>query len=414
MPSVFTPVDYSTITDSTFKESVICPNAAYFGPPIPYTVSTVLQSSAKGNEASGVKNPNWKKQVMAKANATTGYMKTVAYYRGGSVSGSTKYTYRRWGCDFNFDGKFSQRGSYYDPFTYVSDGQDSELYDQCIAGLKRKISSHSNQTNVLIPIAEITDLRKTLTSVTNSASGLVTALLEIKRTKGKSAADYASEKWLTWSFGIAPTISEINSICASVHSYMTGRKHNVVFKSSVRKQWFETHEMGNVGLAYGLNQRHNIRHANKLSYQLIAGLNVDIQSGNNYGLGPQFGLDFGSIVPAVWELTPYSWVVDYFTTAGDYFEDTFVAEPQGVIYVVSNSKYECDVVIDAEPVSVGPDYIYSFSQTPVKAYYMKFTRANLGLSLPSRSLRFKSADEIGRNGVTRLLNLTSLLVLKSK
>jgi hypothetical protein len=133
-----------------------------------------------------------------------------------------------------------------------------------------------------------------------------------------------------------------------------------------------------------------------------------LKSANDYGAVDHFGLNLPDLVPAAWELVPWSWVVDYFTTVGAYLDDVFSSDPSACRYVCQNRLYRVEVNTDVwwardngvkyPDQSEGRSYVELF----------EFDRTMLS-NLPSRSLRFKTLDEIGLNGVNKLLNLVAVL-----
>jgi hypothetical protein len=148
-----------------------------------------------------------------------------------------------------------------------------------------------------------------------------------------------------------------------------------------------------------------------LSYRYTAGYDLFSQSGNDYGILDHFHLEAGALPSVLWELIPFSWLFDYFTTIGPFLDDVFVSPSAKCLYVVRNRRYEVGT-----GVSLKPDYTsqgYSYKPVAVDdgffAYkQVYFTRDPFG-SLPTRSLRFRSLDEIGNNALSKAFNLLALL-----
>lgn len=302
---------------------------------------------------------------------------------------------------------FGRNRPYIDPTTFVSTADDAALKDLALKRLKQKLAGRSNQTNLLIPVVELREMRGMLTNIAVSGADLVRALIAIKKSKGASAWKFASHAWLNWSFGIAPTLGEIHTIAESIQSFMDNQGAKYTDYGAAKKQWVSSHK-GTLSCAYKTTDSWSSQATHTLSYRYICGFRTKIRSANDYGLASHFGLEFGAMIPAVWELTPFSWLFDYFSTMGDYLEDTFVSDSTSSVYVNLNKRYTCkgQIIVDVRGTS-GVDGM-SVNRTPGTYDILEFTRTPLS-QLPSRSLRLKTSDEIGKNAVNKVLNLASIL-----
>lgn len=251
-------------------------------------------------------------------------------------------------------------------------------------------------------------MRDTLRALAFSSTDLIRALIEIKRSKGASAFQFASHAWLTWSFAVKPTILEIQEISQSIDAFMAAKDAKFTDYGASKKQWQTSGRQeitGNFGTTCSV--RWQLLHT--LSYRYTCGYHPKVRSANDYGVGAHFGLEFGAMIPAFWELTPFSWLLDYFGTMGDYLEDTFVSDSVTTIYVNSGRKY-----------SVSGQIFLDFKEQPITTemsvygkpglFELKQFDRSIHSQLPTRALRFKSADEIGKSAVNKLLNLSSVLV----
>lgn len=308
---------------------------------------------------------------------------------------------------------------YYDPSWHLLSmsqpyyQDDVALRDLALKRLKSKLQSRSNQYNVLVPAAELGELRGLLRNLTFSAVDLVRALIEIKRSRGRSALQYASHAWLSWSFAIAPTLADIKNACAAVESFMAHDDGKFTDYGASKKFWGSSDKSAGSAV-FGLYSAELVaQYFHERSYRYVAGYRPKVRSANDYGVGKHFGLEFGAMVPTMWELTPFSWLFDYFTTMGDYLEDAFVSDAVNTIYVNCTHRFHTSALIDYKTIS-SPTLLgaqYSFKQGKFEFSYKK--RSVLS-SLPMRSLRFKSVDEVGKGGVNKLLNLASILVGSGK
>jgi len=288
---------------------------------------------------------------------------------------------------------------------------DSDLDDQAVGRLKNKLASNVGQFKAAVPLAELKDVRRSIGGVQRAASGLLQTLIDIRKKK-RDALKYASDAWLTWSFGISPVISEVNEGINSIGSYLDRDDYRVRLEARASRDWvsgikgtFGFHAMSTASSHYSIHH--------SLSYKYIAAFDIRVAAGNNYGVAEHFGLEFKELPSVAWELVPYSWVIDYFTTVGNYLDDTFTGPPGSTIYIVKNRLYRMkgSGSIDVDPL--GDDTWQRDASgrlsDKVDFEYFGFERSALS-SLPHQQLRFKTTDEIGIHGVNKLLNLAAVFI----
>jgi len=277
--------------------------------------------------------------------------------------------------------------------------------------LKKKLSSRSNQMNVLIPAVELHELRDTIRFLAFSATDLVYALLEIKKSKGKSAYKYAADAWLQYSFAIKPTLPDFKQIRESIDAFLKSSGDSKYTDYGAAKKVDRI--LNSRTFSFGLpsaNQNANLLINRSLSYRFTCGYNVPMRGGNNYGADIQFGIEPGALIPALWELTSFSWLVDYFTTVGAFLDDTFVTDPVNTIYVNETKRIICDGHYALNlPTTAGGKLYNAYTSGEGSSFRISYTKRSVLASLPTRSLRFKSADEISANAINKLLNLGSIL-----
>ncbi|DAD52787.1 TPA_asm: maturation protein [ssRNA phage SRR7976325_3] len=327
---------------------------------------------------------------------------------------SSAYTRRHYTCEPGLV-RMSTNGPFYDGFrveTYYPSPLPSVSYDatdvtlDASARLKRKLREFSGHSNQLTNLVELRELPKTIGSVANSASKLITTVLNSKR-RGGNLRKFASDQWLTWSFGVLPTLGAIDDAISSVKSYLERDDHSIREYGIFQKDWTSSNTTKTTG-PMGSSIRRNSVWYHTLSCKITAGYRFQLLSANNYTMAKHLGFDISSVVPTAWELLPYSWLVDYFTTAGSFIEDSFSASPGTSIYICQTVKYR---VIGEEHYSpvLDPGWILdNFYTRPTKFQYVEMTRTPL-VNLPRAPLRFKTKEEIASNAVTKLLNLASLL-----
>lgn len=352
-------------------------------------------------------DPNWRVKVLQGTDATLPYTRQVFQrVRGvkGSLEGYGSFTN---GAKFNSQVQVSYL--YTDGPSSIP--SDATLRDIALARLKRKISSHTKSVNLLVPLAELHELRGLVKGVAFTLVKLVRAILHAKKTKSPRAAfRYAADQWLQFSFAVGPTLGDISSISDAIATFLNDDAHAVRLTGTASKQWTTGSVTSIQGGLYGATTTRGNNISHELSYRYTAGILVDVKAGNNYGLGSQFGLEFGALVPTLWELTIFSWIADYFGTVGAYLEDTFQSSATSTTFVTLNKRYtykETEAWSYRQAPTFNTSIIGGVKPGILQVLYLDRTKLS---SLPTRALRFKTADEIGINAVSRLLNLASLLI----
>lgn len=359
-------------------------------------------------------NPNFKQVIAKHGDASSPYYRRKCFHTPEVVSGQS------WSAPFAVDpawpyattGSDLSVGRALGPFHQVFSGDDTALKDLALARLKRKLSNHTKEFQALVPLAEVRDLRTTIVGAANITMKLVKDLVSIKRRLStKGAADLAAETWLTWSFGIAPTLSDIENLQESISHYLNANDYSVRLSGTASKDWKSRFTLGDMSALVNANLFTFNDYYHTLSYRYVAGFDLNIKSANNYGLSSHLGFEWTALPSTLWELTAFSWIVDYFSTVGAYLEDVFSSSPTTTRYCTLNRRYTVEGATYGEYRKV-PGVNCAVTEqhcTPGPFKYYSFSREVL-TQLPTRALRFKSVDEIGINAVNRLLNLASLLV----
>lgn len=289
-------------------------------------------------------------------------------------------------------------------------GEKTEVREAALNKLKRKLQSHYGDMNLMTPLAELKDLRGTLLNTARFTSDFMRKLLSLRRRTRKSSYRYAGDLWLNFNFGVLPLIGDTAKAAASIQDYLDRSDHTFRIVGQEDTDWVSSNnELGYTGLQTAtLNTNIAMKHT--LSYKYVGGFSTTVRSANDYGVLRHLGFTFENIIPTAWELVPYSWVMDYFTTAGAYFSDTFVLPPGNLKYLVLNRRYTCKGVLKPlfVPSQTSGNFVDSTTYQDGGFEYFEFSRVPLS-TLPRQTLRFKTVDEMGLNAVKKLLNLTSLL-----
>lgn len=285
--------------------------------------------------------------------------------------------------------------------------------DKALTSLKQKLRQNIGQSQLAAPLAESKELHKLVRQSSSLATDMIKALIDIKRTKGMSALKFASDVWLGFNFGIAPIIKDTNAAVASIQDFLDKDDRSVRLMGSAKFDYVSrVDNPTGYTSCWGtqLKFSHSIHH--ELAYRYISSYDLALRAGENYGIPDHFGLGFSDLIPLFWELVPYSWVADYFGTMGAFLEDTFWSPPGNSKYLCFNSRYTATDIITPRQIKDNAK-LATLHYKPGRVVYKIFDRTML-TSLPHISLRVKTLDEMGLRSVSKLLNLSSVLIKRSR
>lgn len=291
---------------------------------------------------------------------------------------------------------------------------DIALRDVALARFKRKIQSQIGAHDTLVPVAELRELRGLITSMAQvTTKALPTFLLPKKYKAIRDMIKYLQNTWLTYSFGLKPTVMAAQDACDAIINYLERNDKTIRLASGANKVW--TSSVQHTAESTFLNSANafsDIVHRHTLSYRYVGGFNFELLSSNDYNVGKVFQLGPENIPSVLYELTPFSWVIDYFTTMGQFVDDTFVVPPGSTKYIVLNSLYVRETTerwgyrqLDVPNRS---SHVNIHKNVPGFYNYFEFRRERVG-ALPRIGLHFKSIDAVAKNSVSKLLNLASIL-----
>jgi hypothetical protein len=278
------------------------------------------------------------------------------------------------------------------------------------ARLKNRVQGKVGNAKLAAPIAESREIHRIVRQINNLTLNATKALLAIKKTKGKSALGFAADIWLGLGFGVNPMLKDIQSAADSVTKYLQ-RQDGCIVVSGTANAVYHSGLVAPPSSEYiaqdaTISWHRSAVHTQGIRY--VAGIDLTVRSAANYSVADHLGIELGELPSTLWELTPFSWVVDYGLTVGPWLDDMFYTVPGTVRYVSKNYRYQC--VTTSSPIARYTDGTTgSFSGSANIARFTLFTRESLGLSLPVQPLRVKSMDEVASGGISKLLNLTSVL-----
>jgi len=385
-----------------------------YGPTLPNGVTTVTNTSTTPCNELQIKNsmPTWRDRILHNLDATGPYTRSFVSLK---PLFSSCYSFNSSAPFYNV---VNYRGigdlaSYVLARGFATPATNAQQRNIAIRKLRAKLNGDTAQFQSLVPLAEIREVHSLLRAVTYSATDLTKALLDIKRTKGKSALKFASHAWLTFSFGIQPTMADIDSLMKSIAFFNESNLHVQRYSASSSTEWLGSSLPNNPELG-GNNQDILRSYTTMIKYRhsFVAGHRFPLinSSGSFSAAQDQFGLRLGHVLPALWEATMFSWIGDYFFTVGDFLSDTWVKPPGNTLYVSEGRLWDATIRFSDEFRPKALTQLLSVVRGSGELRYVQFDRIPLGSQLPVRSLTYKSSDEVGKFAVTKLLNLASLLV----
>jgi len=356
-------------------------------------------------------NPSWKNQIEHGSNASTYYNRAewshifsadCNYMIGSGLPGDSSWD-RTTGRSI-WDGGLT--GTDAQGLTAIRHTTDMVVADQALSRLKSRLTAASGASKSMAPLAEISDLHRSIRGSIEATTTLFKSLLEIKRTKGRSAFTYASRAWLTWNFGIQPMIRDTQAALQAINDFKCRDDLSERMYGSAQTSGQYKFTMG----AHINYMEFPVQATYVLSYRYVGAFDFALQSSNDYSVYDHLGLNARGIIPAVYELMPYSWALDYFMNIGNFLDDLFVIPSGSTKYLVQDRLYRAHFVITSK-LATGTNpaiKLLKNSCRPGEAEYFQFERTPLA-SLPRIGLRFKTVDEIGSYGLTKMLNLSSIL-----
>lgn len=385
--------------------------AKFFGSP----TTSIAQISKIGEDtAIGSSVPGYRVKIAKKQDASSGYRRNwFKLVQAGNVACMARHkTYPNdiWTVVGGWNRSFGNP---------ASDARDSLSKDIATQKIKRKIQSDNEDYAVLENLLQdIYEFRKTVHGTLDSVYNLLSATERIVTRSGRMTVrnrngmvSELANLWLSWSFGIKPTLGDAEELAASISSYLKRTDHVKVFtgshyNDSKSAQIFLSQSAGTTGMRWNFH----FECYRKYSARYITAQLVRYTSGNNYAsFNEQFHLSASDFVPTLWEWLPFSWIIDYVTTAGDFFTDVFQSSTtNSSIYTINNARTEYNMVRSLEPVlDAGWEWVYK-TTTPEVLSTGIFERTPLG-ALPFRDFRFRTQYEIENNLTNKILNLAAVL-----
>jgi len=292
---------------------------------------------------------------------------------------------------------------------------DSDTYNTAVSRLRKKLVNDTGYFNSWVPIGELKEFRQTVGGALSLTTNMVSGLVALKRGNLKDAYSRASDIWLSYNFGIKPMVNDIHSISESIRKQLGHTQPNRVYRASASRSFTGTPTSTFSGaVSSGCNVFAKYYTTTDVRTSLIVGVKTSIQNYVDYGGAERFALPPSNLIPAIWELVPYSWVVDYFLPIGDMLEDQFSSTPS-VLYSTRSTK--CTIKTDFSGAYVGPRSTSFEGYGNASGGYIQqvlFNRVLNGARFPVRNLTLRTYDNISSHAFAKLANLTAVLAPRNR
>lgn len=166
-------------------------------------------------------------------------------------------------------------------------------------------------------------LRRPLESVHRNTWQLIRKTTSMKRLFRRDPKEYGrllGNAWLSWSFGVKPAISDIAELCAAINEM----RNNLSSRDTLPIEGVGTYaednpywlnRPGGVGFEFCENDEYRSKEHMIRYYGAVRATPPGFQAiMENFGFTPE------DILPAVWEMIPWSFLLDYFVNINEQIE----------------------------------------------------------------------------------------------
>lgn len=302
--------------------------ASYISLPAPVEVTYSSQINYGPNV------PNWKSQIANGLQAGTSLLGTDRI--PGTINGN-----QRWHWYVSSPATFGFGDPTYGvetasrpwmPFHTSMTLNATDAYDKCVIGFLEKVGAVSQKFSSGTFAGELRQtlgmLRSPFRSLTRHLGSYLESVdkrafrriripgspSQARRKRIEYRNRVVSETWLEYSFGLVPLVHDIDDVIAALASLSEvkptwERVSYTVVKDTVRDKYFVSPDYSSN--VFGTH--FEVIEEEKLVVKLIGAVSTDRTT---QGKLNAFGLNILDVAPTVWELIPYSFLVDYFANVG--------------------------------------------------------------------------------------------------
>jgi len=381
-----------------------------------------------------VENPAWNASVKSHKGATTpcsGERYTFLGHTSGLVEsslirvagGGARETTRRYAGDLITPNDIGALNHYVDPIL------EDRVDRIAVVGFLNKAANTCRSLQGGVFIGEI---KETLHLLTRPGKGIRLLLNEYhrdvkRRLKSfkrfgsridpsyiKDANKVVSDTWLEWSFGLKPLMSDVKSGSEALAELATRAfelKH-VSFYYHEGSDALPGSSYATYIKAYNLYTRYTIRQkaVQDISSRIIGQVICEVLSpiamaDEILGITPQ------DIIPTIWELIPYSFLVDYFTNMGDVIQAWSFPQQKLAWHNKTIRRVNSREIVGSflDVANADPNYIPGHHTAPsvhVKISAVRFDRSGNSLGIPTLVFQIPGFS-------TKWMNIAALAHMRS-
>jgi hypothetical protein len=359
-------------------------------------------------QLNGFTNSKWRQQISDCENATTNLTATrlTSKRQHGRIYKKVRYPLNTGSTDIRYTKYIGDFAGYVGD-SYVNQigtaAAISEVEDDAKRAYFRKLKATYQQMSGMVFLGE---LRESLHMIRHPAEALRHSinpyLSEVERHKRRFSGNKErmlkaiSGSWLEHSFGWQPLIADTKSAVDAYNQVADRQKIQRISAGAIRKKPVSSsfgisnlNTSGYSGVGYF---SHDLTGYHSVRYRGCVKAKVDAKKID--GIFDSFGFNSKEFVPTIWELLPWSFLVDYFGNVGDVLEASSTSTTD-VAWVNKTSRIGRELALHFEPTEklnmvYGDDDNVFFDATAshVDYTYSSISRtSNVSVSLPT--LRFE-------------------------